>query len=206
MSKKFFLFLVVALCCGLFCQAEDLRTAHCNDINSYEVIMEYLSPYIGMNLETMANLLPGIIPNRNCATIYSEDGEYTTGHIGEYFGPVKITWKSNSYPIPLLCGATIGMKRPIVEGLLAPIKESRSTIQSTNEEEATILVVCGRYQSKKVTIQSSNRPCNNRYQKTKRSFKKNVEYYHHKALQRMEVFGEWTWSRYCRKWQIRFNF
>ena len=84
----------------------------------FDEMLESVSPYIGVSLETIANNIDGMIPNRNSFIASSDDIEYTIGRIGEYFGARRIIWHGNDESMPLMRDVKIGMTRLEVGRLL----------------------------------------------------------------------------------------
>ena len=132
-------------------QCEGMLEAKGKDAFRFEEVMQLLSPYNGVNLETISKEIGGVIPNRNSVTVYSEEGEYTVGRIGEYFGAVSIVWKNNEYSIPLLRGATIGMSRSEFDRKFPLLIDQESTTEYVCTDNNVTFISTGDYLHTKIT-------------------------------------------------------
>lgn len=113
-------------------------------------VVEFLSPYIGVNLEEIAEKTHGTIPDRYARTAYTEAGEYTSGKIGDYYGPISIVWLKNEYAIPQLFGTKIGMKRSEVEEIYASIINLDDALIQTDNR--IVLFIQGKYEETKIAV------------------------------------------------------
>ncbi len=75
----------------------------------FDEVFEVVKPYIGKNLENIADMFDSSIPYRGSKTTYLDSGLYSVDHIGEYFGPVRIIWQDDSFPIKQWRDVRIGM-------------------------------------------------------------------------------------------------
>lgn len=94
---------------------------------SFDEAFEFVAPYEGIGIEEMSIFVEGTIPYRGSGSIISEKGEYTVGKIGNYWGPVKVLWRTTDFFPPLPKQLIIGMSKDEVISTLLNSVESDNT-------------------------------------------------------------------------------